>query len=104
MLPPRRSRIGHTGAVFFLDRITFCGVSQPLALPLARMKMAFPVGERDFAFGRSSVPRYTQQHLRKGALPLDIHGTVDYYYSVLVRGFDIWARILEFIIEHGRQA
>jgi hypothetical protein len=88
---------------FILDRMIFCGVSQPMVLPLASMNIPFPIGEQDFAFGRSSAPRYTQQDLVEGRMPYEIYNTVDYYYHVLVRGFDIWARVLKFIVEGGRR-
>ena len=87
-----------------LDRmILLCGVSQPLALPLSSVKIPFPVGEQDFAFGRSSAPRCTPREFVEEKLPLEVYNTVDYYYSVLIRGVDIWARLLKFVIEGGRR-
>ena len=88
---------------FVLDRMIFSGVSQPLALPLATMKIPLPLGEQDFAFGHSSIPRRTQKDLVNGNMPSEIYGSVDCYYNVLVRGFEIWARVLQFNIEGGRR-
>lgn len=86
---------------FIIDRSVFCGKSQPLTLPLESMDIPWPLGEQDFAFGQSSGPRYIANHPQ--SLPLDAHNTIDYYYSILVRGFDIWARILKWVIGGGRR-
>lgn len=85
---------------FVMDRLIFCGKCQPLALPLERMTIHLPIGEQDFAFGRSSGPRYMLTDIQRHA---SIFDSIDNYYSVLVRGFDIWAKILEFVTSGGRR-
>jgi hypothetical protein len=83
---------------FIMDRLVFCGKSQPFTLPLDQMRVHLPVGDQDFAFGQSSAPRvYVHDNYD------DIYNSIDYSYSILVRGFDIWARILKWVINGGRR-
>lgn len=92
-------------ACFIMDRLIFCGRSQPLALPLEKMSIHLPIGEQDFAFDQPNVSHMTYQELDKLISTSDFEGcdTIDNFYSVLVRGFDIWAKILDFVISGGRR-
>jgi hypothetical protein len=84
-----------------MDRLVFSGRSQPLTLPLQHMNTHLPVGDQDFAFGQMATPRVDARKLLEGKsdTPIDM----DHYYTVLVLGFDIWARILKWIINGGRR-
>ncbi|CZR56852.1 uncharacterized protein PAC_06741 [Phialocephala subalpina] len=83
---------------FIMDRLVFCGKSQPFTLPLEQMCIHLPLGDQDFAFGQPSIPRIFVNDDRES-----IHNGIDYSYSILVRGFDIWARILKWVINGGRR-
>jgi hypothetical protein len=83
---------------FIMDRLVFCGKSQPFVLPLDQLHIHLPIGEQDFAFGQSSDSRSYNS-----SLDGNTHTGIDHTYSILVRGFDIWARILKFVINGGRR-
>jgi hypothetical protein len=83
---------------FIMDRLVLCGKTQPFTLPLGQMSIHLPIGDQDFAFGQSSTPR-----VYVGDVVHSEHGTVDHAYSILVRGFDIWARILKWVVNGGRR-
>lgn len=80
---------------FVMDRFIFCGKSQPLALPVATMKIEVPSGEQSFAFGISEGSKISFD----SGCPF----TVNEYYIVLIKGFDIWAKILDLIVSGGRR-
>lgn len=86
---------------FILDRLIFCGKSQPPALSISSLYTHWPIGERDFAFGQSSGPRHVM--IEGQGLLQHMKGDIDHYYSILVRGFDIWSRILKWIVSGGRR-
>lgn len=90
-------------ACFVMDRLIFCGKSQPLVLPMDRMTIHLPVGDLDFAFGKSSSIRYTIRDIYRDPVGLELHNNVDHRYSVLIRGFDICAKVLELVISGGRR-
>lgn len=90
-------------ACFVMDRLIFCGKSQTLLLPMDRMTCHLPVGDLDFAFGNTSNIRYTNMDITRNSVGLELHNTIDYQYSVLVRGFDICAKVLEWVISGGRR-
>lgn len=83
---------------FIMDRLVFCGKSQPFTVPLEQMRIHLPIGDQDFAFGQISTPRIYIAEIREGD-----HTGIDHSYSILVRGFDIWARILKWVINGGRR-
>jgi hypothetical protein len=82
-------------ACFVMDRFISCGTSQPLALPLDRMKIDMPLGEEEFAFDVSG-------NIDRSNSPCEPF-TINEYYIVLVKGFDIWSKILDLIISGGRR-
>ena len=90
---------------YVLDRLIFCGRSVPFDLAaygLQRLQIDWPIGEQDFAFAQqSSDHRHAndeREHLLEG-----MKGDIDHYYDVLVRGFDIWARTLNWVLAGGRR-
>lgn len=83
---------------FVMDRLVLCGKTEPFTLPLGQMTIHLPIGNQDFAFGQSSVPR-----VHVGNIVESQHTTIDYAYSIVVRGFDIWARILKWVVNGGRR-
>lgn len=86
-----------------MDRLIFCGRGQPLALPLQKMTIHLPIGEQDFAFGQSTAPRIRYKDLDVITAGSDTFDTVDNYYSVLIRGLDIWYRAFDFVVSDGRR-
>ncbi len=83
---------------FIMDRLVLCGQSQSFTLPLKQMHIHLPIGEQDFAFGQpSDSPSYIDN------ISGNTHNSIDHSYSILVRGFDIWARILKWVIKGGRR-
>jgi hypothetical protein len=88
---------------FVLDKIIFHGASQQPALPLSSIEIPFPLGEQDFAFGTpSSMSRNLHQERSRVDSDRSV-STVDDYYGVLIRGFDIWSRIMELMTNGGRR-
>lgn len=88
---------------FVMDRLVYCGKSQPLSLPLDKMSIHLPIGEQDFAFGSALAPRRSFRDLVTHTMASGSHDTINNCYSVLVTGFDIWARVLEFVGNGGRR-
>ncbi|KAH8901122.1 hypothetical protein GQ53DRAFT_614883, partial [Thozetella sp. PMI_491] len=86
---------------FVLDRLVFCGRAQPFALSISSLHTHWPIGEQDFAFSQVSHALHDTGE-EQGPLEY-MEGDMDHYYGVLVRGFDIWARILKFIVSGGRR-
>lgn len=86
---------------FIMDRLVFCGKSQPLMLPLRQMNIHLPVGDQDFAFGQAAAQRVDVKGFLRGRAETLID--MDHYYTILVLGFDIWARILKWVINGGRR-
>ena len=86
---------------FIMDRLVFSGKSRPLMFPLEQMSIHLPVGDQDFAFGHIAAQRVDAKTLlaRKSNNAIGI----DHYYTILILGFDIWARILKWIINGGRR-
>ncbi|KAF7562063.1 hypothetical protein G7046_g2074 [Stylonectria norvegica] len=69
---------------FIVDRVVYCGKPQPFMLTSATLYTHWPISEEDFAFGEPS----TRPHGTDGDQ---------------VRGFDIWARILKWVVSGGRR-
>lgn len=90
-------------ACFVIDRLIFCGKSQPLALPIEKMRIHLPVGKLDFAFGKPSSSLYTISDLDHDARAAELHGNIDHCYSVLIRGIEVCAKIFEWVINGGRR-
>lgn len=104
----RQIRHDHSGvhdrtfwACFVMDRLIFCGKSQPLALPLDRMRIDMPIGEQDFAFGQSL--KMGEQPPEDGPVASAQPFTTNEYYNVLIKGFEIWSKILDLITSGGRR-
>jgi hypothetical protein len=85
---------------FMIDRLILSGVAQPPSLSCDSLRTFWPSSEEDFIFGRSRV---ALDHAKSGGSVLDgMPGNMANFYNILVRGFDIWARILQWIISGGR--
>ncbi|KAB2099741.1 hypothetical protein AG0111_0g11843 [Alternaria gaisen] len=85
---------------FIMDRLIFSGIPQPYALSCNSLRTSWPSSEEDFVFG---LPPVSSRHATAGQSLLDdMPGNMANSYNVLVRGFDIWARILQWIISGGR--
>jgi hypothetical protein len=86
---------------FIMDRLVLCGKPQPVTLSLQSMQTHWPAGEEDFAFGHSSNRSKCMDEEQE---PFELmQGDMDNYYSVLVRGFDIWSRIHSWVMNGGRR-
>lgn len=88
---------------FVMDRMISCGLTQPLALPVSEMNIHLPIGEEDFAHGKCSIPRVPLKEFNERKDSMDSHATIDYSFSILVRGFEIWARLTKWIMNGGRR-
>ncbi|KPM42997.1 hypothetical protein AK830_g3513 [Neonectria ditissima] len=86
---------------FIMDRLVFCGKPQPFTLSVAEMHTHWPISEEDFAFGEPSAQRRRTDE-EQGLLD-HMKGDANNYYGILVRGFDIWARILKWVVGGGRR-
>lgn len=88
-------------ACYVMDRLVFCGRTQPFTLSIYSMNTRWPIAEDEFAFGQSPSTSH-QTDEQQG--PLDhMEGDMAHYYGILVRGFDIWARILKWVVGGGRR-
>ncbi|KAG9239123.1 putative fungal-specific transcription factor [Amylocarpus encephaloides] len=85
---------------FVMDRLILCGKYQSFALPVDQMPTPLPIGEEDFAFGQSTGPKIMARELNTSSSG---HSDIDHHYSIMVRGFDIWSRILKWVINGGRR-
>lgn len=78
---------------FMVDRLILSGVAQPHSLSCDSLRTFWPSSEEDFVFGRPQVALY---QVKSGRNILDnMPGDMANFYNILVRGFDIWARILQ---------
>ncbi|CAK7231341.1 hypothetical protein SBRCBS47491_007898 [Sporothrix bragantina] len=83
---------------FVMDRMVFCGQPQPWVLSMYASNVKWPSGEQDYVFGPAVETAPTTD-----TPPRPIGSGIDHYYSLLVRGFDIWARVLQFVVNGGRR-
>ena len=100
--PPEDSNVHNRTlwSCFIMDRLIFSGMPQPYALSCNSLRTSWPSSEEDFVFG---LPPATSRHATAGQSLLDdMPGNMANSYNVLVRGFDIWARILQWVISGGR--
>ncbi|KAL7949243.1 hypothetical protein V8C42DRAFT_310372 [Trichoderma barbatum] len=89
-------------ACFVMDRLVFCGKPQPLALPLPSVEVHWPVGQRDFAFGQMSSRFYPK--IEHGAsMDGAEYSDLDKVYTLIVQGYDVWSKILQWIAGGGRR-
>lgn len=85
-----------------MDRLIFCGKPQPLALPLVSVEVHWPVGQTAFAFGNISSHTYPNGELNATTDDSPSRG-LDRIYFLLVQGYDIWSKILQWIASGGRR-
>ncbi|KAK0762781.1 hypothetical protein N5P37_005599 [Trichoderma harzianum] len=89
-------------ACFVMDRLVFCGKPQPLALPLRSVDVHWPIGQRDFAFGQTTsriYPNVEHGRINDHAKYHDL----DRVYNLIVQGYDVWSKILQWIAGGGRR-
>ncbi|KAL7928201.1 hypothetical protein V8C35DRAFT_318712 [Trichoderma chlorosporum] len=89
-------------ACFVMDRLVFCGKPQPLTLPLSSVEVHWPVGQRDFAFGHVSSRVYPNIEYDRG-IDSAKHNDLDTVYALIVQGYDVWSKILQWIAGGGRR-
>jgi hypothetical protein len=86
---------------FIIDRLIISGVPQPTTLSYEKLDTYWPSSEEDFIFGAPVTSLYPA---RAGDNLLShMSGDMAHYFNTLVRGFDIWARILGWITSGGRR-
>ncbi|KAH8707472.1 hypothetical protein GQ44DRAFT_628638 [Phaeosphaeriaceae sp. PMI808] len=86
---------------FVVERLIVSGLSQPYSLSCSTMRTHWPCSEEGFIFGQSS----SDLKLAESGPQLLHHmqGDMAHYYATLVRGFDIWGRILTWVTSGGRR-
>ena len=89
-------------ACFVMDRLVFCGKPQPLVLPLQSVEVHWPIGQRDFAFGQTTSRVYPQNEYGAPTEHAE-YKDLDKVYAVIVQGYDIWSKILQWIAGGGRR-
>ncbi|KAL7904961.1 hypothetical protein GGI35DRAFT_462278 [Trichoderma velutinum] len=89
-------------ACFVMDRLVFCGKPQPLALPLHSVEVHWPVGQRDFAFGQTTSRVYPSIEHGRSIDHAKYHD-LDRVYTLIVQGYDVWSKILQWIAGGGRR-
>ena len=86
---------------YLMDRTIVSGIPQPNMLTCEALRTPWPSSCGDFAFGTVGA---NLKSARSGDLLLrDTAGDMLHCYDAIVRGFDIWARILNWIISGGRR-
>ncbi|CAK7236586.1 hypothetical protein SCUCBS95973_009657 [Sporothrix curviconia] len=85
---------------FVMDRMVFCGQPQPWVLSMYVSNVRWPASEQDYVFGPATVTASTTDDTCSGVAS---GAGVDHYYGLLVRSFDIWARVLQFVVNGGRR-
>ncbi|KAH7346090.1 fungal-specific transcription factor domain-containing protein [Pyrenochaeta sp. MPI-SDFR-AT-0127] len=86
---------------FIIDRLVFSGRPQPVTLSYHSLHTFWPSSDEDFVF--SQLPCEPVLADSGQGLLENMRGNMAYYYNTLVRGFDIWSRILRFIVSGGRR-
>lgn len=100
-LNPQQSSNHTLWSCFIIDRLLFSGRLQPATLFFHLLHTFWPSSEEDFVFSQlPGEPILTDSG--QGLLD-NMRGNMANYYNTLVRGFDIWSRILRFIVTGGRR-
>jgi hypothetical protein len=86
---------------FVMDRLIISGVPQPTTLSCDKLHTCWPSSEEDFIFGASAINPYPAK--AGNDLLSNMSGDMAHYFDTLIRGFDIWARILGWITSGGRR-
>jgi hypothetical protein len=98
---------------FIMDCMVNSGTYNPPMLPISEMrklKIARPLSSVEFAFGPEAQPSSSFSApaiaTALGGASGGIQGPLDITQSfeILVGGFDIWAKVMEFIFNDGRKA
>lgn len=87
---------------FIMDRMVFCGQPHPFVLSMCSSNVRWPAGEQDFIFGETKTAEERRDDGATWENDL-LPSNIDHYYGLLVRGFDIWARVLQFVVNGGRR-
>lgn len=93
---------------FIMDCMVNSGTYNPPMLPMSEMrklKIARPLSSVEFAFGPDGASSSSVPVSVPGGMP-PADGTLDITQSfeILVGGFDIWVKVMEFIFNDGRKA
>lgn len=86
---------------YVMDRMVVSGVPQPNMLTCEALHTSWPSPSGDIAFGivrANMTPGRSRDQLLR-----DMTGNMLHGYDAIVRGFDIWARILNMITSGGRR-
>ena len=94
-------------ACFIMDCMVNSGTYNPPMLPMSEMhklKIARPLSAVEFAFGPEHPP--PPGAVSSSSFSSSPRGVLDITqgFEILVGGFEIWARVMEFIFKDGRRA
>jgi hypothetical protein len=86
---------------YIMDRMIVSGVSQPNMLTCEALHTPWPSSSANFAFG--TVGANMESARSSGQLLRNMTGDILHCYDTVVRGLDIWARILKWFTSGGRR-
>jgi hypothetical protein len=77
------------------------GARQHFALSFSQISVPLPISDRDFTFNHTPAHRLMPADMNKNCL-LARGLTIEHGLTIVIRGFDIFIRILRFANEHRR--
>jgi hypothetical protein len=86
---------------YIMDRMIVSRVSQPNMLTCEALHTPWPSSSANFAFG--TVGANMESARSSGQLLRNMTGDILHCYDTVVRGLDIWARILKWVTSGGRR-
>jgi hypothetical protein len=88
---------------FVIDKLLSCGRQRPAMMHMDDITIHLPIAERDFAFDVESPQHVTFRELMDNSTLFKSHGSIEYQYSIIIRGINIWAKIHSYIVNGGRR-
>ncbi|KAF2812532.1 uncharacterized protein BDZ99DRAFT_518363 [Mytilinidion resinicola] len=102
-LRPSESENRTLWTCFVIDKLLSCGRQRPAMMHIDDISTHLPIAEREFAFDVESPQHVTFRELLDDPILSRSHGTIEYQYSIIVRGINIWAKIHSYIVNGGRR-
>lgn len=95
-------------ACFIMDCMINSGTYNPPMLPMSEMhklKIPRPLSAIEFAFGPEQLPPMApRMNSQRGVNGVGGGLDITRSFEILVSGFEIWAKVMEFIFNDGRKA
>lgn len=91
-------------ACFIMDRMVSCGQNRPTMLHASDMTIYLPTSEDDFDLGvPSSNPITYSELIDRSIVSSEFKLTIADYYTIVIRGLDIWSNTCKWVTDGGRR-